>query len=105
MTTVAAPDLQSVMTKAEALAMGLIKNNLQSSDPKLAPLCKRLEKFKPLLAKNKGDDAAARSLLQNGLRAVKLKIDPAATEDAEVMRLLNGLADKLGGMLGMFGLA
>lgn len=97
--------LNSVMTKAESIALGLIKNDLKPTDPKHATLCKKLERFRPLLAKHKtsSDDSQVRSLLQNGFRAVKFKVDPTATEEAEVLRLLNGLADKLGGMLGMLG--
>lgn len=95
--------LNAIRTKAEAVAMGLIKNGLQTSDPKLAPLCKRLEKFKPMLAKA-GSEAQTRGLLQNGLRSVKFVPSAGTSDDAEVLRLLSALVDKLGSMAGMLGL-
>lgn len=82
--------------------MDLIKSGLQTADPKLAPLCKRLERFKPMLAKA-GSEAQTRGLLQNGLRSVKFVPNAAASDEVEIMRLLSALADKLSGMAGMLG--
>ena len=83
--------------------MTLINNDLKSSDPTLAPLCKRLERFRPMLKGRTIEEASVRTLLKNGFKAVRFKPNPGASEEAEVLRLLDGLADKLGGMAKMMG--
>jgi hypothetical protein len=99
MNTMTTSRLDTIQTKAEDLAMSLVRDGLSSTDPKLASLCQRLTRFKPLLPKDV-DDQQARQLLRNGFRVVNLKLDPGASDEAEVMRLLSELVDKLGGMFG-----
>jgi hypothetical protein len=95
----------SIEAAAEKIALGLIRDGLTSTDPKHAELIKRLAPFKPLLQRHGTvDEKQVTQVLRNGIKVVRLKPDPNASDDAEVLRLLNALADKLGGMAKMMGL-
>lgn len=96
--------LAALKGKAEDVAMSLIRNQLEPTEPRYAPLCQRLARFKPLLTGQHVEEAQARQLLKNGFAVVKIELDPQADDDTEVLRLLVALAEKLGGMAGMFGI-
>lgn len=87
--------------RGEEVAIQLVKDGLVSTDASLAGICKRLERFKGVLSGKSFNETQARTLIRNGFRAVRLKVNPDATDDAEVLRLLNGLVDKLDTMASM----
>ena len=84
---------------AEDRALELIKAGLVSHDPRLSAICTKLSAFQPMLAGTNGiDETKARKLLQSGFGLVRFKPTPGASDEEEVIRLLDGLATKLSGM-------
>ncbi len=102
MGVVAVDRKQKITALAEAKGLELVKNNLASSDPALAPLCQRLARFKALLGGQELDVSKAKSLLQSGFAMVQFTPQDGSDE-AEAVRLLEALGDKLGSMGGMLG--
>jgi hypothetical protein len=95
----------SIEAQAEEVAITLIKNGLVTNDPRYTDLCRSLAPFKPLLAKHgKADEAAARRVIRNGFRTIKLKPIHGESNDDQVLRLLNALIDKLTTMARLMGL-
>lgn len=95
--------VKEIRTKAEEVALELVKNDLKSDDPAYAPLCAKLERFRPFLKGNGAGEDKVRSLLKTGLSSVRFRPSSRASDDDEVLRMLDGLADKLGGFASMFG--
>jgi len=83
---------------AEDKAVELIRGGLTSPDPQLNAICTKLSAFQPLLNGKDVDEGKARDLLKTGFGMVRFKPDPGSPDEAEVLRLLEGLADKLSGM-------
>lgn len=95
--------VKAIRAQAEDVAFKLVQDGLVSGDPKLSALCERLQPYKGMLSGKSLEEAKVRTMLRNGLRAVRFKPDPSASREDEVVRMLNGLADKLKGMAKMYG--
>ena len=89
---------EAIRHQAEGLALELIQGGLVSSDPQLAAICEKLSAFQPLLNGASFDENRARELLRTGFGLVRFSPDPNSPDEAEVLRLLDGLATKLSGM-------
>ena len=87
-----------IQAQAEELALGLIRQGLTSTDPRLASICSRLTAFQPLLNGKNVDEKRARDLIRMGFGMVKFQPSPAATDEDETLRLLDGLSHKISGM-------
>ena len=94
---------EEVKQLAEDKAMELIRAGLVTDDELLAPVCKKLERFKSFLAGHVDEDQA-RNLLRTGFGMVSFSPEDGASDELEVSRILEKLANRLKLMAPMLGL-
>lgn len=85
-----------IKRQAEDMALELIGNGLQTTDPAMVPLCEKLRPFQEKLGR------VDRNLVRMGLNMVSVNLNGDDNEEAK--RCLHELVTKLEGMAPMLGI-